>query len=69
MKIYEIPHLHAKSFFFFGKHAVIMSANFNPYSLGDTPTSHIELGLCSDMNQPFVGELYKFCKNLIRTPR
>ena len=49
-----------------GKHAVIMSANFNPYSLGDTPTSHIELGLCADLNQPFASELYRFCKNLIK---
>ena len=66
MKIHEIPHLHAKSIFVDGKHAVIMSANFNPYSLGDTPTSHIELGLCADLNQPFASELYRFCKNLIK---
>ena len=66
MKIHEIPHLHGKCIIVDGKHSVIMSANFNPFSLGNTPTSHIEFGLCADINQPFVGEMYDFCKNLMK---
>ena len=66
MKIHEIPHLHAKCVIVDGRHSVIMSANLNPFSLGNTPTSHIELGLCADMNQPFVSAMYDFCKNLMK---
>ena len=45
MKLVEVPHLHAKGVIVDGDTALAMSANFNPFSLGSTSTSHIECGL------------------------
>jgi len=45
MKIIEVSHLHAKGVIVDNSVALAMSANFNPFSLGCTPTSHIECGL------------------------
>ena len=45
MGLKEIPHLHAKGIIVDNANMMLMSANFNPYSLGNLTTSHIELGL------------------------
>lgn len=45
MKVVEVPHLHAKGVIVDNSAALAMSANFNPFSLGSTSTSHIECGL------------------------
>lgn len=53
LEIATVPHLHAKGLVADRKAALMASANFNPYSLGNGPTAHIELGLAGSTATPY----------------
>lgn len=66
LQIIEIPHLHAKGVIVDEHLVLAMSANFNPFSLGNTPTSHIECGLLTNSNTPWARDFISFAKDLIK---
>ena len=65
MQLVEIPHLHAKGVIIDDNIALAMSANFNPYSLGNTSTSHIECGLLAQEGASWVKQFIAFVKNML----
>lgn len=66
MRIIEVPHLHAKGVIVDGKTVLAMSANFNPYSLGGTPTSHIEYGLLAGPASLWAKQFISFTRSLMK---
>ena len=60
LKVYQRDHLHAKGLVSDGKQVLMMSANFNPYSLGDLQTSHIEMAVCGTTDNKSLAEFAKF---------
>lgn len=74
LAVVPVPHLHAKGLVADRTEVLMTSANFNPYSLGNGPTAHIELGLAGDTGttcfsdfSDFVGELLEGGKPLPRS--
>ena len=65
MRLVEVPHLHAKGVIVDGKTVLAMSANFNPYSLGNKPTSHIECGLLAVSETSWSKQFVSFILGLI----
>lgn len=65
LKIVEVPHLHAKGLFIDGKTGMMMSANVNPYSLGDLETSHVEIATQAPCTAPFMAAFHKFALSLL----
>ena len=61
----EIPHLHAKGVIVDQEYMLLMSANFNPYSLGNLPTSHIEFGLEAKANALWRNDFKSFVNYLL----
>ena len=57
LELRMIDHLHAKGIIVDGKDVLMMSANFNPYSLGSSPTAHIEMAISGAVK---VGPLARF---------
>lgn len=66
MELIEIPHLHAKGVIVDDKVAFAMSANFNPFSLGNTATSHIECGLLATEGSSWTRQFITFVKGMIK---
>ena len=64
LKIVEIPHLHAKGLFVDDEIGLMMSANLNPYSLGDLETSHVEIAVQAPCTEPFMEKFQKFAFSL-----
>lgn len=64
MQLVEVPHLHAKGVIVDNRVVLAMSANFNPYSLGNTPTSHIECGLLALDSASWAKPFIAFTKSL-----
>lgn len=66
MRLKEIPHLHAKGVIVDNSNMMLMSANFNPYSLGNLTTSHIEFGLEAKENASWRSGFKAFAKTLLK---
>lgn len=66
MKIVEVPHLHAKGVIVDNSSALAMSANFNPFSLGSTSTSHIECGLLALDGASWSRQFIAFVNDIIK---
>lgn len=66
MQLMEIPHLHAKGVIVDGNTVLAMSANFNPFSLGSTKTSHIECGLLALTETSWAKQFIAFTRQLIK---
>lgn len=66
VKVVEVPHLHAKGVFVDGNIGMMMSANLNPYSLGDLETSHVEIAVQALCTEPFMAKYRDFALSLIR---
>ena len=64
MELIEVPHLHAKGVIVDDKAALAMSANFNPFSLGNTATSHIECGLLATGEASWTRQFISFTKSM-----
>jgi phosphatidylserine/phosphatidylglycerophosphate/cardiolipin synthase-like enzyme len=60
LKIVEIPRLHAKGVFVDDEIGLMMSANLNPYSLGDLETSHVEMAVQTHCAEPFMAAFQRF---------
>ena len=65
LKIVEIPHLHAKGLFVDDETGLMMSANLNPYSLGDLETSHVEIAVQAPCTEPFMAKYRDFALTLL----
>ena len=65
LKIVEIPHLHAKGLFVDDEIGLMMSANLNPYSLGDLETSHVEMAVQAACSVPFMAKYRDFVSTLL----
>lgn len=65
MRLKEVPHLHAKGVIVDGKTVLAMSANFNPYSLGNEVTSHLECGLLAGNNASWKNGFIAFVQGLL----
>lgn len=65
LKIVEIPHLHAKGLFVDDEIGLMMSANLNPYSLGDLETSHVEIAVQAACTMPFMAKYRDFALTLL----
>ncbi len=65
LTIVEIPHLHAKGLFVDGKIGMMMSANLNPFSLGDLETSHVEVAAQAPCSEPFMSAFRRFALSLL----
>ena len=65
LKIVEIPHLHAKGLFVDDEIGLMMSANLNPYSLGDLETSHVEMAVQVACSVPFMAKYRDFVSTLL----
>ncbi len=65
LKIVEIPRLHAKGVFVDDEIGLMMSANLNPYSLGDLETSHVEMAVQADCSVPFMAKYRDFAMALL----
>ena len=65
LKIVEIPHLHAKGLFVDDEIGLMMSANLNPYSLGDLKTSHVEIAVQAACTMPFMAKYRDFALTLL----
>lgn len=65
LKIVEIPHLHAKGVFVDDEIGLMMSANLNPYSLGDLETSHVEMAVQAACSVPFMAKYRDFVSTLL----
>ena len=61
----EVPRLHAKGVIVDNNDALVMSANFNPYSLENLPTAHIEFGLEISKDISWKNDFIKFVKDLM----
>lgn len=64
LKIVEVPHLHAKGLFVDGKIGMMMSANLNPYSLGDFESSHVEIAVQAPCSEPSMDAFRRFALSL-----
>ena len=64
LKVVEIPRLHAKGVFIDDRVGLMTSANFNPYSLGDLETSHVEIAVQAPYMEPCMAEFQKFTLSL-----
>ena len=60
LKIIEVSRLHAKGVFVDGKIGMVMSANLNPYSLGDLETSHVEMAVQAPCSTSFMRDAFSF---------
>ena len=67
LEIIQVPHLHAKGMVVDRDAVIMASANFNPYSLGNKPTSHIELGLAGTTATPCLSAFADFVDGLLET--
>jgi len=65
LKIVEIPHLHAKGLFVDDEIGLMMSANLNPYSLGDLETSHVEMAVQAACSVSFMAKYRDFVSTLL----
>ena len=65
LKIVEIPRLHAKGVFVDDEIGLMMSANLNPYSLGDLETSHVEIAVQAACTVPFMAKYRDFALTLL----
>ena len=65
LKIVEVPHLHAKGLFVDGQIGMMMSANLNPYSLGNLETSHVEIAAQAPCSEPFMDAFQRFALSLL----
>ena len=63
MKIIEVPHLHAKGVFIDGEIGLMMSANLNPYSLGDLETSHVEIAVQAPLSSQWMDGFWRFASS------
>lgn len=64
LKIIEISRLHAKGVFVDDEIGLMMSANLNPYSLGDLETSHVEVAVQAPCAEPFMAKYRDFALTL-----
>lgn len=69
LEIVQVPHLHAKGMVVDRMSVMMTSANFNPYSLGNKPTSHIELGLAGTTATPCLSAFSDFVDELLESGR
>ena len=65
LRIVEIPHLHAKGLFVDDEIGLMMSANLNPYSLGDLESSHVEMAVQAACSVPFMAKYRDFVSTLL----
>lgn len=66
LRIIEVPHLHAKGVFIDEAVGLMMSANLNPYSLGDLETSHVEIAVQAPLSSQWMGSFYRFSRSLLQ---
>lgn len=65
LKLYEIPHLHAKGILIDNRKCGLFSGNLNPFSLGtNCPTGHMEIGLFENR----LAQLAPYANFLARLP-
>ena len=65
LKIVEVPHLHAKGVFIDGRTGMMMSANLNPYSLGNLETSHVEIAVQAPTSLQWMEGFRRFSYSLL----
>ncbi len=65
LKIVEVPRFHAKGMFVDDEIGIMMSANLNPYSLGDLETSHVEMAVQAPCAEPFMAKYREFSLRLL----
>ena len=67
LRIIEVPHLHAKGVFIDDAVGLMMSANLNPYSLGDLKTSNVEIAVQAPLSSHWMEGFYRFSRSLLQT--
>ena len=66
LRIIEVPHLHVKGVFIDDAVGLMMSANLNPYSLGDLETSHVEIAVQAPLSSQWMEGFYRFSRLLFQ---